>query len=290
MVEEPSGSRGHPVEIDSEETRDSSPFQRPRELSASTESTVEMTSKDYEDDNLYEVDDAQSLQELQEMQDMRIGDHEDSKMEFRLHRLPETIIKEDSRQPIPGSSKATGFDRSSALSRSGESSSAAASRRGLRMVSDPLVRDNNDYTSKRDSVSTVYPLGSSRSSSPVPANEMYLEAVQRARSTSKDYGMNVDSPPATPTRADERRLSLSSFSTKRPSSTTGTSTPSVQDLPGWSSSLESPPRRTGSVKMTRTPSDGTRRGLLTMNTVTSCRIYSGKTAMMNPVVVANIII
>ncbi|KAK3813323.1 MAG: LOW QUALITY PROTEIN: BRCA2, oligonucleotide/oligosaccharide-binding, domain 1-domain-containing protein [Benniella sp.] len=255
MVEEPSGSRGHPVEIDSEETRDSSPFQRPRELSASTEST------DYEDDNLYEVDDAQSLQELQEMQDMRIGDHEDSKMEFRLHRLPETIIKEDSRQPIPGSSKATGFDRSSALSRSGESSSAAASRRGLRMVSDPLVRDNNDYT-----ISTVYPLGSSRSSSPVPANEMYLEAVQRAR---KDYGMNVDSPPATPTRADERRLSLSSFSTKSPSSTTGTSTPSVQDLPGWSSSLETPTRRTGSVKMTRTPSDGTRRSLQGLSPISS---------------------
>ncbi|KAK3813293.1 MAG: BRCA2, oligonucleotide/oligosaccharide-binding, domain 1-domain-containing protein [Benniella sp.] len=270
MVEEPSRSRELPVEIDSEETRDSSPFQRSRESPASAESAIEMTSQDHEDDNLYEVDDAQGLQEMQEMQDMRIGDHDDSNKEFRLHRLPETIIKEDTRQPIPGSSKATGFDRSSALSRSGESSSAAAGRRGLRMVSDPLVRDNNEHTSKRDSLSTVYPPRSSRSSSPVSANEMYLEAAERARSTSKNYGMNVDSHPATPTRANERRLSQSSLSTKSPSSTTGTSTPSVQDLPGWSSSLETPTRHTGSVKMTSSPSDGTRRSLQGLSPVLSC--------------------
>ncbi|KAK3813298.1 MAG: hypothetical protein J3Q66DRAFT_390172 [Benniella sp.] len=258
IVEEPSGSREQPMEIDSEETRDSSPFQQSREPSASTESTVEMASRDYENDNLYEVDDAQGLQELQ---DMCIDDREDSNKEFCLHHPLETIIKEDTRQPIPGSSKATGFDRSSALSRSGESSSAAASWRRPRGISDPLVRDNNKYTNKRDSFSTVYSPRASRSSSPVSADRMCLEAAERARSTSKDYGMNVDSHPATPTRADERRLSLSSFSTKSPSSTTRTSTQSVQDLPGWSPSLEMPPRRTGSVKMTRTSSDGTRRSL-----------------------------
>ncbi|KAF9346076.1 hypothetical protein BGX34_004205, partial [Mortierella sp. NVP85] len=166
-----------------------------------------MVSQEYEDDNLFEVDDAHGLQE---MQDMSIGDSENSKKEFRLHRLPETIIEDDTRQPIPGSSKATSFARSPtdfhrpyrrrsmefetnhsySPPRLGESPSAAASRRRPRGISDQLVRDNNGYTSKRDSLSTVYSLRSSRPSSPMSADGIYLEAAQRARSTSKDYGMN----------------------------------------------------------------------------------------------------
>ncbi|KAG0006737.1 hypothetical protein BGZ65_004415 [Modicella reniformis] len=247
LLERSSGSEEHPVLIDSPESplkkrRYSSPRrQRSRESSASTESTVELTSFASKDNNPFDVDESQDLQELRNLQEsLRLVDDVGPQSVLRLQRLPPSCTY--GRISQQGLRTYTRMDPDSFSGlhfpmRLDKSPSVTARQwwpHGYRETRRSIPTSPSEAFMRID---TKHILANSRvtqSSSPKSANDAYLEEVDGTLSKSKEHRSNDlvynENQPSdidvlvlgTPTKSNRRRLSTSSLSTKSPSSVVGT--------------------------------------------------------------------